>query len=136
MAYFASFFVSFFAKLFGRFLFSKLAWYAVFFEFLVPLLTNTSIKLLGSVGGGFAVYALGDAAFDYLFDVLTTNMSSLPVAAAQIIKLMGVDTAINIYVSFLFALATIKGMSRLGQIRRQVWSKPSSLGEKTGTMEF
>lgn len=94
-------------------------------SFAIPLLTNTVGKLFFGFGGGIAVYQMGDQLFDYFFSQISNEiLNGVPLKALQFAKMIGFDTAINTFVSFLFALAVIKGMDRYGTMKRAAWNRP------------
>lgn len=132
-----SIFTSIFSRLAASFFSSKIVFLGLFFQFIVPLLTTTIFKFLAAAGGGIVVFTFGDVAFDFLFTKLNNSLSEgLPLNSLKMVKLIGLDIGINIYISFLFTLATVKGMDKFGNYAKSSWRKPSDLQGKTGTMDL
>lgn len=128
----------FLTTIFARLLTSRFYWILGFVSTVLPMFSmfifNTAAKVFGALGGGWITYQLGDELFNLIFSKIKSVFSGhvlepLFHPAVDMISVLGIDTALNVMASFYFALLTIKGMDRFGQVRKAAWSSPRKLGE-------
>ncbi|HDS1213345.1 DUF2523 domain-containing protein [Shewanella algae] len=94
------------------------------FPFLASFVGAMAARVALSIGFGTVGYSVSDYLFDSIINKLNESVSSMPSTIVSFLEIIGIPTAINIYLGAGSALLVLKGLSATGEIRKIVWSSP------------
>ncbi|MFG0450892.1 MULTISPECIES: DUF2523 family protein [Shewanella] len=94
------------------------------FPYLASFLGAMVARIALSIGFGTVGYSVSDYFFDSIINKLNDSVGSMPSTIVSFLEIIGIPTAINIYLGAGSALLVLKGLSSSGEIRKVVWGSP------------